>query len=857
MWFLGSAILAFFVCSTAAVFGWWISIRCASWKPFRLSVETVAASLLVGIAAYMLLFGWASQLGAPGKIAGPVILAVSLLLSGPSVVKAFLKTEQPWSRPWRPLVILLGISVTGIVLALTPILLFHAYFSYGDAFTYLSIADYLQDHPFSEPAEPNPFHPVLTQPHLYQLLGLRMGAMYFLSFVQSIIPGAMAWEVYPTVMAIGMVVNAAAIYLACRWTVRLSRYWALGGAFAAIILSNPIHYSTSLGLLPQLYGLAFFAFSLAAWTRFLRKRTWNRKFGAWLAIGTVGLISSYSELFPVLGLVLMFTFIVTIFTKRNQLRSRSMAAGIAAVCVLCLANYELVRMITALKVQLGAVVGGNIPFSLFEFLGVSLGARPGYGLSEKISLGFTLSTALFATLLLIGLVSQVRKSWFRSLTLITSSAIFLLMFFYFRFAVENPWVKGQLGQTWSMFKVSNWVYPVTAVLSIAGLSALRMPRVILAFFTVGAVATSAIIRFMIEDRATHDIRKMTGSERPFEAYAQAAEILNTRFPDGPIELRFSEDELIKHKQMLAYFLHPRSVFSDWRNDEYIGGWMSENSRNIVLNEPHLVVGRPDSGDRTLTELPAQLAILKESFFSVQFDDGWYEKETDNSGNLWRWCNGNAKLIIEAPKDANVVLKGEVMGAEIPTEITVSMSDLPINRIVVRQSGFQQFAPQLLRLHKGKNEIRIRTDKEPTTIGQDNRLLSFALRNLEVKEMHTPRLNFVSGWYGLEGEEQDWWRWSSGSSTLEINADIETHVRIKAKISSAEYPRKIRVIQDDRHIGIIDLQENGSEIALDMEIKLSRGRNSLLFEADGKPVKFGTDTRPLSFLVRNLMIEEGN
>jgi hypothetical protein len=857
MWFLGSAILAFFVCSTAAVFGWWISIRCASWKPFRLSVETVAASLLVGITAYMLLFGWASQLGAPGKIAGPVILAVSLLLSGPSAVKVALEKDRFWYRPWHPLLVFLGISVTGIVLALTPILLFHAYFSYGDAFTYLSIADYLQDHPFSEPAEPNPFHPVLTQPRLYQLLGLRMGAMYFFSFVQSIIPGAMAWEVYPTVMAIGMVVNAAAIYLACRWTIRLSRYWALGGAFAAIILNNPIHYSISLGFLPQLYGLAFFTFSLAVWTRFLRKRTWNRQLGAWLAIATVGLISSYSELFPVLGLILISTFTMTLVIKHDQLSGRVLATGIAGLCVIILANYELLRMLKALKTQVGAVVGWNIAFSLIEFLGVALGIRPGFPLPEKVAFAFNLSTGLLTILLLLGVVSQLRKSWYQLLTLSASLGVFLFMFFYFRFAVENPWVKGSFGQTWSMFKLSNWAYPVTAVLSTAGLSALRIPRIFLTFLTAITVILSAIIGSWIDYRATQEIRLTTGSERPFEAYLQAAEIINKQFPDGPVELRLSDDELIKHRQMLAYFLHPRPVFSDWRNDGYISGWMNEKSRNIVLSETHLVVGRSDSVSRTLTELPAHLAILKDLLFPIQFGDGWYEKETDNSGNWWRWCDRNAKFTIEAAKDVNVVLKGEVMGAEVPTEITVLTSDLSMNHIFVRQPGFQQFPPQLLQLHTGKNEIRIQVNKEPVRIGQDNRLLSFALRNLQVLEVQAPKLKFLSGWYGLEGQAQNWWRWSTGSSALEISTDIETNARIKGKIASAEYPRKIKIMQDDKQIGMVDLREKDREVAFDMAIKLSQGSNNVLLEADGVPTKLGADTRLLSFLVRNLRIEERN
>ena len=258
MWFLGLFVAVFFIGMITYLLGS-IILRAIYWSNSPKTTELQLCSFFVGTGALGLIFGWTSYLGIAGKYAGPLILVVLLLV----VIYCLMKGKLHFSKLNREYLKLLVIALIGIILGLKSILLFHAYNPFNDTFTYLSISDYLQNFPFSKQAEPGNTYPILAQVLGDQVNHLRMGANFFLAFIQSILPVERSYQIYPAVLTWGLLLNVLGIYLAARWLMLLPKLFAFCAALIAVFSINSLYYSISNGFLPQLYGMAFFTYVLS------------------------------------------------------------------------------------------------------------------------------------------------------------------------------------------------------------------------------------------------------------------------------------------------------------------------------------------------------------------------------------------------------------------------------------------------------------------------------------------------------------------------------------------------------------------------------------------------------------------
>src|SRR5262249_34983419 len=124
-----------------------------------------------------------------------------------------------------------------------------------------------------------------------------------LALTQALAPGSFALEMSLPVMAWGVVLNLAGLFLLCRWTFRLPRWAGTAATLLAAVTFNPLSFSASTGFLPQVYGTASLAVLVALLSRLLAPCRQRLGPAVLLALTGAGLLSSYSELAPVAALL--------------------------------------------------------------------------------------------------------------------------------------------------------------------------------------------------------------------------------------------------------------------------------------------------------------------------------------------------------------------------------------------------------------------------------------------------------------------------------------------------------------------------------------------------------------------------
>ena len=318
-------------------------------------------------------------------------------------------------------------------------------------------------------------------------------------------------------------------------------------------------------------------------------------------------MSFYSEMFPIAALAFFGTFFFKILQSKEKV-SWFISAVIIFGLTIILSNVEVYRMGHAIISQLHGVVGGNVPFSLIQFWGFASGINPDIANSP---LGICQAfSAVILIIFSIGFVTFIKKYSFKNLVWSFTFLIYAAMFVYFAFFVENPWAPGTLGQTWDMFKITNWIYPILLLGIVFGIYSLPKSRVFLFIFVVLMILISLPFQNKMAKDDTAPIRAITFSNNPFSAYQQCAEVIQSMPDTKLVEIQMGTalpvNTYIKHRQMIAYFLYPYPVVSDWSIDGYSAIVPSIN-RNFTLNEPHLII-QPRTNTASKNILPAGFMI---------------------------------------------------------------------------------------------------------------------------------------------------------------------------------------------------------------------------------------------------------
>jgi hypothetical protein len=619
-------VLALAAAMTAT--GWAVANVAGVRRLRNLRFEAVLANSLTGTAVWILVFGWCSYLGYSVQevrwpLAGTWLTLLALAFrsgAGGNGTDGTHETDGATlqlpgassARRHGPVLLFAGAAGLASAFILWPLFDCAAAWPFSDALTYCAISSWLQEHGMRLGViAVDADRPMQWFVAEYQQGCWRMGSTFFLAIVQGY-TGLDALLAFPIVMAWGMLLNLAGIFLMARWTFRLNRWLAAGTCFAAAAALNPLHTSIQQGFQPQTFGTAYFSASLAFLARAARPTFWDRANALPLALVVTACVSVYSEMAPILALVgaahVAHTLVLAWRSSRASGRSFARFCGWTLLGLLALGNVEWLRAIRAIQNAIGAHVGFPVPWQDSEYWGFALGQlhfnhRPGFEFKRTVLM------VLASSFLLLGLrrVFRDRRAMVAGFALL----VFAAMAAYFRFAARDP-NTGEIGHHWSLYKLSKWAFPLLLAVQFAGLGILlrrfRWRPWLCIVPGIAVFAMSFGHHRQVVMWAGTTMRAVTGSAHPVEEWGRLNAELDRLGVDKVYLLRRDGDRV--PDVLIPYAMCSRRFTNGW------AGCDLELVRNADPTVPDpeaavLMIGPPPLGPDG-TRLPGNLTLLDRS-----------------------------------------------------------------------------------------------------------------------------------------------------------------------------------------------------------------------------------------------------
>ena len=112
-----------------------------------------------------------------------------------------------------------------------------------------------------------------------------------------------------------------------------------------------------------------------------------------------------------------------------------------------------------------------------------------------------------------------------------------------------------------------------------------------------------------------------------------------------------------------------------------------------------------------------------------------------------------------------------------------------------------------------------------------------------------------GWYSQERSGSDWWRWSAGTSELQVFVPKEQDIVLDGLLASIKPPNTIDILLNG--INQVQFETPSPGISFQgLSLHLPKGGNAIQFMSRNPAIQPPGDTRLLTFSLRNLRIKAG-
>jgi hypothetical protein len=111
---------------------------------------------------------------------------------------------------------------------------------------------------------------------------------------------------------------------------------------------------------------------------------------------------------------------------------------------------------------------------------------------------------------------------------------------------------------------------------------------------------------------------------------------------------------------------------------------------------------------------------------------------------------------------------------------------------------------------------------------------------------------TTGWYVIEGDASNWWRWTAGDARMRVSLDRDMTVLLNGAIGSFRAPNRLDVIVNGLLAATLDLDTEPGPIA-PLTLALVRGDNTIEFKSHNPPTPGVTDDRTLAIVAANLKL----
>lgn len=856
--------------------------------PFKLrAIARGYFSPLLGLSVVILIAianGWLSH------FRQSVCVAVTVLLLLVSI-----RPGRLYRRMGRLLVTILCFAIIASLPILLPVRHYDAFNPFNDAFTYIEHGQWLQTHSFSERVVPSGYRPAETQVALYQHQGSRMGASFFLAWLQALF--GLEWSYYAYLPAVltPLIAGSLAVGGAVALILRKQRKVPRLIAVAMATTLNGWVFGASYGFFPQTFGLAFTIGSIAlvstgavvSLPRRAHPRTRQPKHEPAIDIGRASreslpaalclasLAHTYNDIlaFVVVGTIAFFVLIGLFY--HGHIRRLLLFVAAIAVETFLLVNYEFIRILrnflhTVLGVGSGTVtLGWPVRWKVWEFAAHAIGLKSP---DDNIWLFGFESLTLIALVLILGACMYAAFQGLRKRTLPVEVVLYILVlgvfvagFLYFRYMVHGTH-PAEIGHTFVQFKLSKWVSPLAFVL--VGVTAgyyverhRRFGQFVLTILLVCA-PLGIFTNYLAGRINTVDFLNKTGYPRAgFSALLSLRQMVLTLPPDQVIYIN-PVDEMQKVREMIGYVLPDRKLASDYSDDGYLAGTLGPAEVTSRFEDSDWLLdfapaGRTDqlaharAGNLILFKRPAYLLTLR------TVSDG-YDRESDGI-DWWYWSSGKLTFKFRSMGEAPA---SRLRFQYVPTALgrTMSMhvqSNHPMDLTFRMEGGQHTYISPPVDLSGPDVTVTLRSDGAPVRLSAtDPRLAAFRIMDLEVVDSADIELVSTAGGYARENEGKSWRHWTSKELVFRYNIPPNLRAAVLKFVYVPAVPGSLLNI------------EVASETTEKVSLKMAQGWNTytsppirtigpnatVRFSTPARPVPISaTDTRTVVFLIQNLQL----
>ena len=567
--------------------------------------------------------------------------------------------------------------------------------------------------------------------------------------MQALVGAPWSYQVYPAMMAIPVVMCGLAVAGTAYSVSRRLLLSLLCGAAIGLTL-NGFAFGAANGFMPQTWALAFLIGSLVLTGAFLRHFPGaTTRFRHWVPVALLlaATIHCYSEILPFLAATIGLSFLIAALIQRRHFgRLCWLAGGVGVLCFL-MVNLEWLRNIRAIRLSAAIIVGWPVDWPWWGFLWHALGLQTGTHHGEWCFLLWPWLSGVGCVALLgiiifgCGLVVCHRRGVWQLLPHLVFLALVVVVFVYFRWVVAAPWPQG-VGQSFSQFKLSNWVAPCLYCLLVAGLAALSWRRLAVrsvSMIVLGILVIGFIHNIVLAGRLTSQLRQETGlAKNPLAAFFRIRQLAAAIPTNTPI---FFAIDPATHKmsskacQMLIYALCDRALAGNWRYVNYVAGLLPADQQDLSSQPCRWMISMDSPVPPTASRAGnIWLNRYPSTDFALQSAIGGLGCEVDSTGS-WYWVpkqlHFTYRIQGDQPNLATVTLSYLALSDRHPIRLAVAGQNFEL----ATQPGWHEWTSPPFPLHFSSNTLDVvfACDAEPGRLStSDPRIAAYLIKNLTLK-----------------------------------------------------------------------------------------------------------------------------
>lgn len=640
---------------------------------------------------------------------------------------------------------------------LAPAIQTNSFNPFNDSFTYLVHGQWLQEHSFSEAARSSGFYPAETQVVLYQRAGHRMGASFFLGFVQSLFN--LKWSYYAYLAAVSLLFSLGSLAIGgfVRQVTPVSKLSSLVISILPASSMNGFVFGAQYGFFPQTFGLAFSAGltclipCMINYTLDL-KISLRRQFVIVIPLSIIlsSFLITYSDMFPIVGAGIGLLLLLVLLQNWSKKKGIISFLLICIIQVLTFINFEVIRIVrnfinTVIGAASGAVhFGWVVPWSPIEFIAHSFGMKSPstnniYWIEHFISF-YVFPFVLIAVLAIIAKILRQKPKNLTIQLLAIINLVFWVAFLKFRYA--TPGFEGEVGNTFLEFKISKWLAPfnlglfgiaIAWILTRIKKSNKGFKYAFAAVLVLGLIIQYSIVAKMFTANFQNETMR---AYSPFDLFIELRSRIENISKDEVFYLGIPNDH---HKiaQMVAYILYDRKLSGKYE-DGYLRGSLPENERDMPIEASNWVIQYKTT--KTKNENPFErvgpfyIRDAKLSFFNLESINGAYTTETSKN-KTWNWVKDSVEYRFEnIGKSTKAKIKFQYLLSGPPRFLKINIDSFSGRHIesykISMDGGWGEYESPIIKTNSEDISIKLSASGQPVQLSlSDSRKAKFLIQNI--------------------------------------------------------------------------------------------------------------------------------